>query len=122
MNIFLVDASSDVRLALQMLLDNEPGLNVIGLAVETEGLLARVEASQPDVLLLDWCLIRGSLDDFLAGLQTLVLRPRVILLIINPGEEQSFPDTEVDAVYYKADPPEELLTTLCKMRDEMKQE
>ena len=119
MNIFLVDASPHVRLTLQMLLDSEPGLNVTGLAVKIDGLLAQLEIAQPDVLLLDWSLLRESLDDFLAGLRTLAARPRVIVLRINPDEEQPFPDTELDAVFYKADPPEELMTILREMRDEI---
>jgi DNA-binding NarL/FixJ family response regulator len=118
--IFLADASSEVRLALQMMLDNEPGLNVTGLAVQAKGLLAQMEVAQPDVLLLDWCLVSKSPNDLLTGLQTLKPRPRVIVLGILPGEEQSFLGTKVDAVFYKAYPPEELLTTLRKMRDEMK--
>ena len=122
MNIFLADASSKVRLALQMLLESEPGLNIIGLAVRTEGLLAQIEVVQPDILLLDRKLAGESLNAFLAGLRTLTPRPRVIVLGINPDEEQPFPDTGADAVFYKSYPSEELLTTLRRMRDEMKQE
>ena len=105
-----------------MLLESEPGLNIIGLAVQTEGLLAQIEVVQPDILLLDRKLAGESLNNFLAGLRTLTPRPRVIILGINPDEEQPFPDTGVDAVVYKSYPSEELLTTLRRMRDEMKQE
>ena len=121
MKIFLADASSDVRLALQLMLDTEPGLNVTGLAVQTEGLLAQIEVIQPDVLLLDWSLVRESLDDFLTSLRMVKPCPRVIILGINPGEEQTLPVTGVDAFFYKAYPAEELLTILRRMRDEVKQ-
>ena len=89
MNIFLAEASSDVRLALQLSLDNESGLNVTGLAVQTEGLLAQIEVVQPDLLLLDRKLAGESLNDFMSALQKLKPRPRVIVLSINSDEEQS---------------------------------
>jgi DNA-binding NarL/FixJ family response regulator len=119
--IFLADASSDVRLALQMMLDNEPGLNVTGLAVQAERLLGQIEVVQPDVLLLDWSLVSESLNDFLTSLQNLKPRPRVIVLGINPCEEQTLPVTGVYAFFYKAYPAEELLAILRRMRDEVKQ-
>jgi DNA-binding NarL/FixJ family response regulator len=120
-NIFLAEASSDVRLALQLALDNEPGLNVTGLAVRTDGLLAQIEVVKPDMLLLDRTLAGESLKDFMSALRKLKPCPRVIILGINPGEEQTLPVTGVDAFFYKAYPAEELLTILRKMRDEVKQ-
>jgi DNA-binding NarL/FixJ family response regulator len=121
MNIFLAEASSDVRLALQLSLDNEPGLNVIGLAVRAEGLLVQIEVVQPDVLLLDRSLVSGSLNDFMSALQKLKPRPLVIVLSINLDEEQSSLAAGADAFFCKAYPVEELLTILRKMRDEVKQ-
>jgi DNA-binding NarL/FixJ family response regulator len=118
--IFLADASSDVRLALQMMLDNEPGLNVTGLAVQAKGLLAQIEVVQPDVLLLDQKLAGESLNDFMSALQKLKPRPRVIVLSINSDEEQSSLAAGADAFFYKAYPAEELLTILRTMRDEVK--
>ena len=121
MNIFLAEASSDVRLALQLLLDNEPCLNVTGLAVQTEGLLAQIEVVQPDLLLLDRKLAGESLNDFMSALRKLKPRPRVIVLSINSDEEQSSLAAGADAFFYKAYPVDELLTILRKMRDEVKQ-
>ena len=121
MNIFLAEASSDVRLALQLSLDNEPGLNVTSLAVQIEGLLAQIEVVQPDLLLLDRKLAGESLNDFMSALQKLKPRPRVIVLSINSDEEQSSLAAGADAFFYKAYPVEELLTILRKMRDEVKQ-
>lgn len=51
--IFLAVSDQDLRLGLQMLLHQEPGMHVIGMAIQTEGLLVQAEASQADVLLLD---------------------------------------------------------------------
>ena len=53
MLIFLAVSDRDLRLAMQLLLHQEAGLHVIGMAVQAEGLLVQVEASQADLLLLD---------------------------------------------------------------------
>ena len=56
MRLFIADADQELRLALQMLLHQEPGMPVVGIAVRAKGLVAQAAASQPDVVLLDWCL------------------------------------------------------------------
>ena len=53
MRLFIADADSGVRLALQMYLHQASGMYVVGTASEAAGLCAQVEASRPDVLLLD---------------------------------------------------------------------
>ena len=52
MLLFFADVNSSVRLALQMYLQQEPGIYVTGgMASEAEGLPAQVEVSRPDVVL-----------------------------------------------------------------------
>ena len=54
MRIFLADDQAKARSALRLLLEQEPGLSVVGEATETEDLLAQVQRTQPDLVLLDW--------------------------------------------------------------------
>jgi hypothetical protein len=37
LRIFIADADQDVRVSLQMLLDREPGMRVVGISVRSEG-------------------------------------------------------------------------------------
>ena len=53
-SIFLADSENHVRDALRLLIDYQPGMNVVGEAENTENLLAQVCADPPDVILLDW--------------------------------------------------------------------
>jgi DNA-binding NarL/FixJ family response regulator len=46
MRVLLADDQSKVRSALRLLLKQEPGMSVVGEAVEAEDLLAQVEATQ----------------------------------------------------------------------------
>ena len=54
MRILLADDQTKVRSALRLLLEQEPGLSVVGEAAEAEGLLTQVQRTQPDLVLLDW--------------------------------------------------------------------
>ena len=54
MRILLVDDQSEIRSALRLLLEQEQGMTVVGEVAKAEDLLAQVEATRPDVALLDW--------------------------------------------------------------------
>lgn len=54
MRVFLADDQAKVRAALRLLLEQEPGLSVVGEVTEAKDLLAQVQVTQPDVVLLDW--------------------------------------------------------------------
>jgi hypothetical protein len=60
MHIFVADHQAKVRFALRTLLVRQPGLEVVGEADTVEDLLAGVEATQPDLLLLHWRLGEGA--------------------------------------------------------------
>ena len=52
--IFLACSDERLRIAMLLLLDQEPGMVVVGITDRLSGLLTQLEATQPDVLLLSW--------------------------------------------------------------------
>lgn len=54
MRILLADDQPRVRFALRVLLERRPGFEVAGEAVNAEGLLAQMETTCPDLVLLGW--------------------------------------------------------------------
>ena len=54
MRVLLADDQMKVRSALRLLLEQEPGLSVVGEAAEAKDLLAQVGTERPDLVLLDW--------------------------------------------------------------------
>ena len=116
MRIFLADADREERLALQFLLDHEPGMEVVGIAIRSEGLAAQARASQPDAVLLDWNLVTQPASDFLLGLRSLAPQLKIVVLHVRPEIKQTAESAGADVFISKDTPPDELLMVLRKMR------
>jgi DNA-binding NarL/FixJ family response regulator len=116
MRVFIADADQDLRVGLQILLHQEPGMPVVGIAVRANGLLAQVAASQPDVVLLDWHLPGRLATDVLADLKTLERRPEIIVLSVQPEAESAARAAGADAFVSKTAPPDRLVAILRNMR------
>ncbi|MCZ7674175.1 MAG: response regulator transcription factor [Chloroflexi bacterium] len=54
MRVLLADDQMRVRSALRLLLEQEPGFQVVGEAADATGLLLAATEKAPDLLLLDW--------------------------------------------------------------------
>jgi len=115
MRVLIADDQIEVRWALRMLLQEESGLTLIGEVTKTEELLTRAQATQPDLILLDWELPGHPSSLLLTILHKLLSRPRVIALSGRPEAQRAALAAGVDAFVSKADPPERLLITLRTM-------
>lgn len=78
--VLLIDDHAVVRSGLRMLIENRPGLKVIGEAANRADALAIAEREQPDIILLDLDLKGTSSLDFLPELFTAAEHTRVIVL------------------------------------------
>ena len=120
MHVLLADDQSKVRSALRLLLEQQPGVSILGEAVDVTGLLDWVKAACPDVVLLDWELPGLEADNpstdsgqgLLPTLRELCPRLKVIALSGRPEARRAALDAGVDAFVSKGDPPERLLKTL----------
>ena len=120
MRVLLADDQSKVRSALRLLLEQQPGVSILGEAVDTTGLLGWVKATRPDLVLLDWELpglqaanpSTGSGQGLLSALRTLCPCLKVIALSGRPEARQAALDAGADAFVSKGDPPEQLLAAV----------
>jgi len=104
------------RLSLQLLLEDEPGMVVAGISDRSDGLLAQVSASQPEVLLLDWELSKQAPIDLIGDLQHLEHRPKIIALSINPQVKEIALASGACDFISKDVPPDDLLPILRRTR------
>ena len=108
MRIFIADESEDLRIGLQVFLYQEPGYEVIGLADNGRGLLTQVEASQPEVLLLDWYLPGAPITNLIADMRALNPRLKIIILSVRPEDEKACMTAGADYFIVKNSYPQKL--------------
>ena len=116
MRLFIADADQELRLGLQLLLHQEPGMTVVGIAVNTTSLLAQVTAAKPDVLLLDWHLPGRPPTEVLADLNGLERRPQIIVLSVRPETEREAKAAGADGFFAKTASADRLVAILRRMR------
>jgi len=112
MCVLLADDQSKVRSALRLVLEQQPGVSILGEAVDVTGLLDWMKAACPDVVLLDWELPGLPDDDVLSILHAHCPRLKVIALSVRPEARRAALDAGVDAFVSKGDPPERLLAAV----------
>ena len=113
MRVLLADDRPTTRFALRLLLERQPGIQVVGEAADAEELLVRAIATFPDVVLLDWELPNLSIDgSSLSALRRVCPHLCVIALSGRPETRTKALAAGADAFVSKADPPERLLAAV----------
>ena len=118
MRILVADNQPKVRQALRVLLEQQPGLEVVGEVSDGKDLFAQVEAARADLVLLHWRLRGWSGDDSLPDLRETHPDLAVIVLSGHPEVEETALMAGADAFVSKADPPERLLEAIAEMKQD----
>jgi len=111
MDILLAD-DRKVRLALRVLLEQTPGLTIVGEASNAQSLLAQASATRPDLVLLDWTLPGLHEDGSLGTLRRIYPNLSVIVLSGRPEARKRALAAGANAFVSKVDPPERLLAAI----------
>ena len=112
MRVLVADDQAKVRSALRLLLEQEPDVEIVAEAAEADDLLAQVQETRPDLVLLDWGLPSLPSNNLLPALRTLCPHLKLVALSGRPEARQAALDAGADAFVSKIDPPERLLAAL----------
>jgi DNA-binding NarL/FixJ family response regulator len=116
MNVVLGVRRAALHLALVLILSDEPGVTVVGVASESEGVLALARTAQPDLVLLEWELPGRPAPEVLAEARALARPVRLLVLGSEPGLRQPALEAGACAFVLIGDPPELLLAALRQVR------
>jgi DNA-binding NarL/FixJ family response regulator len=115
MRVLLADDHSQVRWALRAVIREEPSMIIVAEVSDAAGLLAEVQATRPDLLLLEWDLPGRAVSELLPEMRALGLPFRVIVLSRRPEVEKAALVAGADAFVNKATGPEQLLNLLREL-------
>lgn len=116
MRILLADDRVKVRSALQLLLEQEPDVEVVGEAGDGSSLLLLAEKETPDVIMLDWELPGRPIATLLAEVGHLLPAVKVVAMSVHPEARRAAHEAGVTAFVSKNAPSEELLAVLNALR------
>jgi DNA-binding NarL/FixJ family response regulator len=115
MRVLLADDHSQVRWALRTVIKEEPSMTIVAEVSDAAGLLAEVQATRPDLLLLEWDLPGRAVSELLPEMRALGLQCSVVVLSRRPEVEKAALAAGADAFVSKANRPEQLLNVLCAL-------
>ena len=110
--ILLADDKSEICSALRLYLETRLDLELITEARDMQHVLAQVEDSHPDAIILDWELPGKPTGGRISVLRALVPGLKVIVINTRPELREQALAEGADAFVCKGDPPEKLLATL----------
>ena len=113
--ILLADDNPDLRSALRLLLETRLDIELIIEARDMEHVLAQVEDSRPDCIILDWELPGRPIHERVAVLRSLVPGLKVIAFSARPESKQNALNEGVEAFVSKAEAPLVVLDSLQKI-------
>ena len=116
MRILIADDQAKVRFALRVLLERQPGLEVVGEALNRDDLVAKVGVLRPDLVLLAWELPGNRQSGLPSLLRQACPDLTVIALSGRPEAHGLALAAGADAFVSKGDPPERLLAAIGQRR------
>ncbi len=116
LRIFLACEHQRLRVALLLLLDEQPGMSMVGIADGLPELLPQIAATRPDVLLLEWKWSDLSLANLLTELHNPERPLKIVLFSNDPDDEEPAMAAGVDRFILENAPPDGLLPILQEYR------
>jgi DNA-binding NarL/FixJ family response regulator len=114
--VLIAAGDSNLRLALELLVDGEPAATVVGSAAEGDGLLALIQTARPRIVIAEWELPGRPVADILRHFAQSTQRPKFIILGGIQEMEAEAIAAGADAFVDRTDPPESLLAAFRKLR------
>jgi DNA-binding NarL/FixJ family response regulator len=108
MRIFIAEKDQDIRVGLLLLFDQQPGFQVVGIAVRSKGLVRQAAAATPDVILLDWELVTTDPDYYIRNLQAIPPLPKIIVTHVQPETRDAAIAAGADGFSSKDQSPNQL--------------
>lgn len=110
MRIILATGDTDLRLAIQLMLSEEPGLKIIGSASDCAGLIALIKSTQPDLALVDWDLPECNIEDFIREVKPIDSKTKLSIFVLGKRSTKAAAvQAGADDYLVKGDPPNMML-------------
>ena len=114
MRLLLAAPEPDLRLSLELLFSEQPGIYIVGTASESDGLLALIRTTNPDIVLTDWDLPGRPLSAIISHTNKQAKSPQFIILTTNNSECEHARKAGANFTVVKGVSPDVLLSAFAK--------
>ena len=111
-NVIIAVRDIDLRLSLDLLLREEPELNVVGTAATPESTLGLIKAESPALILLERRICDQPIENVITEIKNSAPNSKVILLGNRTNQKQLAPHLGADAYLLIGGAPESLRSTI----------
>jgi len=108
MRIIIATGDMHLRLAAELLLSEEPGLDIVGTVSDSKGLLSLIATNTPDLVLLDWDLPDRPVEIMLPVLKRWAAHTKIVVIGSNASDKDTALQNGAEDFLLKGDPPEKL--------------
>jgi DNA-binding NarL/FixJ family response regulator len=111
-NVIIAVRDTDLRLSLDLMLRDEPYLNVLGTASTLESTFGLIRIERPDLILLEWAMSNRPIGEMLEEIKDHSPNSKVILLGNSTNQESLARQCGEDAYLRIGDAPDSLRATI----------
>ena len=122
MRIILAAREADLRLASQLLLTEEPNVDVVGTASTVSGILALLKTYRVDIVVLDSTLSSKETSEWITKIKNSKSKPKIILISHTDLSPQTISEMGVNAFVSKMEPPDRLVSAFRRLAKERNSE
>lgn len=112
MKVFIVDDQESVRSALRCALEQEQSMQVVGELDDRRSLVKSLETTRPNLLIIDWELLNGDANTFLASVRERFPDLYILAMCSRCGIDHLATNGETYTLVSKSDSPNQLLIKL----------
>ena len=111
-NVVIAVRDTDLRLSLDFMLRDEPGLNIVGTATTLESALGLILAESTALILLDWNICQRPIEEIFKAIKDSDPELKIVLLGNRTSQEQLAHHFGADAFMRIGGAPENLRSTI----------
>ena len=111
-NVVIAVRDTDLRLSLDLMLRDVPGLNIVGTATTLESALALIRAESTTLILLDWNICQRPIEEVFKAIKDSDPQLKIVLFGNRTSQEQLAHRFGADAFMRIGGAPENLRSTI----------
>jgi DNA-binding NarL/FixJ family response regulator len=117
MKVLIVDDQKSVRSALRCVLEQVENIRVVGESEDYESLISRLEATRPNLLMIDWELFNGDSIAYLTNIRDRFPDLYILAMCSSCGMGRVAKNNEPYTMISKSDSPSQLLMKIHSIHE-----